>query len=110
MIGKGKAVVGKAAALLKDEALGLIDDAREAKAPIKEGVSTFLKKKSVPLAPAKRAAEKLPNEAATETAGGERSTEREPPAQGNREYFRRLIEETNKRASSSSSGKASSGA
>ena len=44
MIGKGKAVVGKAAALLKDEALGLIDDAREAKAPIKEGVSTFLKK------------------------------------------------------------------
>ena len=66
--------------------------------------------RSVPLAPAKRAAEKLPNEAATETAGGERSTEREPPAQGNREYFRRLIEETNKRASSSSSGKASRGA
>jgi len=68
-------------------------------------VSTFLKK-SVPLGPVKKAAGKLPNEAATETVGKEQA-EWEPPAEGNREYFRRLIEETNKRASSS--GKASRG-
>jgi len=45
-------LVGKAAALIKDETLSLIADGQEAKAPSKEGVSTYVK--SVPLGPIKQ--------------------------------------------------------
>jgi hypothetical protein len=102
MIGKGKALVGKAGTLIKDETLGLMAEAKEAKAPIKEGVSTFIK--GVPLRPIKAVAGKLTTGAASEAAGQERAEEERPEGHS-REYFRRLIEETNERAS----GKASRG-
>jgi hypothetical protein len=100
IIRKGKALVGRAGTLIKDETLSLMVDAKEAKAPIKEGVGTFIK--GVPLRQIKAVAGKLTPDSASGTASEERA-EREPPAEGNREYFRRIIEETNERAS----GKAS---
>ena len=85
MLGKGKQMVERAGGLIKDEALGLIRDAKETKGPLKEKALGLVKGR--PLSSLKKARSEIVA-----------SRREEGTAKDHREYFRNLLRETNRRS------------
>ena len=91
MLGKGKQLVEKAGGLVKDEAFGLIRDAKQTKSPLKERALGLVKGRPLRLLKGVR------REAAVTRQEGETTKDHS-------EYFRNLIRETNRRSTGEAEG------
>ena len=92
MLGKGKQLVEKAGGLVKDEAFGLIREAKQTKGPLKEKALSLVKGRR-PL----RLLKGVRREAAVTRQEGD-------TAKDHNEYFRDLITETNRRSTGETEG------